>query len=72
MYLLQAHRYRVLPGNLFNLPVELLDTLVKSLQVSPQSRARAGENVRSTVCGGLISRTFFLWASMGGASFSWQ
>lgn len=36
-YFLQAHRGRILPSNLFYLPVELFDTLVEGLQISPQS-----------------------------------
>lgn len=37
-YFLQTHRDWILSGDLFDLPVEFFDTLVKSLQVSPQSK----------------------------------
>ena len=35
--LLQSHRYRILPCNLIDLQVELLDTFVHCQQVLPQS-----------------------------------
>src|SRR5438128_12437077 len=35
--LLQAHRHRILPGNLLDLPVEFFNTLINSEQVFPKS-----------------------------------